>query len=190
MAASQETEKKEETKGTTLPELLNQQAHIMSVIAENGGELPKELEIMLDNITLTVAEKIDGYVMICERFEMESDFWKQKATQYSKLSKTADTIQKKIKERVKECMIATGATEIKGIERRYLLTDLEDAVDIDEALLSDDYKKKTIVMSPDKERIKQDLELGIEVLGASLRKVKSLRDYANAQEKNKSKKAK
>lgn len=187
-AASNQEEKAVCTIGNTLQELLVQQADIMSQIISNGGELTKEIESKFDSVNLSVAEKIDAYIAVCDRFEMESDYWKSKADQYNKLAKAANTLREKIRSRVKDAMIAQNIEGVYGVERRYQLNKGKDALIIDEALLPIDYKKKEIVYSPDKDRIKMDLELGIPVLGCSIRPTKVLQDYANSPDKKKKKK--
>lgn len=163
--------------GNTLPELVSQELIILRTIMENGGELTPELETALSNVQLDVAQKIDGYIGITERFEHEAKFFRAKAAAFSKLAMGCDRVADRIWTNLKQGLIALGDTERMGVEHRLLLVPGKDKVVIDESKLPAEYKMQVITHVADREKIVADMELCVDVPGCSFERVSALRSY-------------
>jgi hypothetical protein len=178
--------KKEEmpNNSDTLYSLVSQTQAIEKMLIEAGGELTPELEAMLDNVDVSMAQKIDGYAFVMEDCESRAAFWKAKADTYSKLAKSHAAIQERIKERLKAALIQLGKDEVQGNEIRFKLSKLNPKIVIwNEAELPDDFKIIVQTKAPDKERIQESLKEGFEVPGVRVEPVYSLRKYAARKEK-------
>jgi hypothetical protein len=167
----------------SLMELLTNELGIMQHIAENGGEITPELDAMLVEVELDVATKVDNYALVLERFKFEQDHWKAKSDFYRKLAKAAERVQDRLTDAIKQVALARGTDEVKGVDYRFKLVRQKDAVDVNEDVLPRDYKKAVTEWVPEKERILQDLDLGLEIPGAVRREVFGLRTYPNHPDK-------
>lgn len=164
----------------TLHSLVQQSQIIEAALIEAGGELTPEIEAILANLDITMAEKLDGYSFIMDRFETEAAFLRSRADTYSRAAKGLTTFQEKLKERIKLAMIALGKDEVSGNEMRFKLSNCAPKLVIEnEAMLIDAYKTIVQTIVPDKEKIKEDLALGFPVAGAKLVNGKSLRVSIN-----------
>lgn len=166
-----------DSRGHTLVEIVSQKAVILRKVLENGGELPPALEQQLDDIDLTLAEKIDGYIEFMAQMQAEELYWKAKASQASAVGKTCEKIRDRLKDRVKQLMQASKQTELLGNDMRFSLIPSKDALDLIEGLVPEEYKDAEVVWTVNRDRVIQDLQLGIEIPGAAIREVKQLRTY-------------
>lgn len=162
----------------SLPMIVAELSVVMNAIVENGGELSPELETMFDNLGSQLSTKADGYAYFMEKLEHEADFWKEKANSYLKVSKSCANLKDRLNNSIKLAMRQLGTDEVKGDDVRFKLSKLPPKLVLDESLPSS-YKMAVTEYVPDKDRIKHDLEIGLEVPGATLEPVWSLRKYAN-----------
>lgn len=168
----------------TLYSLVSQSQALERMLVETGGELTPELEAMLDNIDVSMAQKIDGYAFVMEDCEARAAFWKAKAETYSKIAKSHALIQERIKERLKAALIQLGKDEIQGNEIRFKLSKLKPKLVIWNAdEIPEELKIVVQTKAPDKDRIAEALSEGFEVPGARMEPVFSLRTYAARKEK-------
>lgn len=163
----------------SLRALIAQATNLSTALIESGGQLSPELEKALVEIDVKFPIKIDGYAVIMERMEMESDYWKQKAEFYSQIAKGCMAARERLKESLKFAMEQLGTDELKGIDVRFKLSRTKPRLVINEDLLESGYLVATTVSMPDKKRIEQDLKDGLMIDGAMLMENKSLRAYAN-----------
>ena len=164
----------------TLHSLVQQAQVIESALVEAGGELTPELEAIIANLDVSVAEKIDGYSFIMDRFENEAAVFRTKADSFARVAKGLTLFQDKLKERVKLAMVAMGKDEIKGNEVRFKLSNSAPKLVIEnEMVIGDAYKKIVQTIVPDKEKIREDLSIGLAVEGCKLVNGKALRTYIN-----------
>lgn len=168
----------------SLRALVAQATNLSTALIESGGELPPEMEAALTEIDVKLPIKIDGYAVIMERLEMESEYWKQKAELYVDISRGCLKARERLKESLKFAMGQLGADELKGIDVRFKLSNAKPKLVINEALLETGYLIAQTVSVPDKKRIEQDLKDGIAIEGAMFMESKSLRSYANKGAKN------
>jgi hypothetical protein len=163
----------------SLFELVAQSNGLTQMIIEAGGELSPELEKQLTQLDLSVAEKVDGYNFAIDRLALEASHWKSKADFYLKIAKACETAQARIKDSLKKAMLDLGKTEIQGNDIRYVLSNTQPKLELDEKALDPAYKMEIRELVPDKERIKLELKRGAQISGAKLIPGYSLRPYAN-----------
>jgi hypothetical protein len=174
-----------EARGASLPELIAQKSYVLQKVIENGGELSPALEAQLDQVDLSVADRVDAYIEFMAQLQAEENYWKDRADFSRRVSKTCEAIRERVKARVRATMDAAHVDELKGVDMRFKLVPGADALDLDEALLPEDYKTAEVVWTPNKDRIKEDLQLDVEIPGARFRPVKALRTYPNTGERKK-----
>lgn len=167
----------------SLHESIKDSQSLELAIIENGGELTPELETALTAISLDVAESVDRTHFALDRIENAAGYWKAKAAEYKKISDSLETAHDRLKGYIKGVMVESGKTDLTGVEVRYRLSRAKPKVVIDEAKLAPAYFKEKITLVPEKERIKQDLELGVPVDGARLEESFTLRAYPNKGDK-------
>ena len=165
------------TTNKSLPALVLQMSEIVSQIAENGGELSEVLEQAFDFTGAELKAKADSYAFFMERLDSESDYWKAKAEQYAKVSKSCKTLKERLNTNIKLAMQIIGTDELMGEDMRFKLSRSAPKLVLDESLLPDAYKMIVSETVPDKERIKAALVDKLEVSGAKLEDVYSLRKY-------------
>jgi|ERR1700722_1311668 len=168
----------EVTTKSTLTQLVQQAQIIEAALIESGGELTPELEALISNLDLSMADKIDGYSFILERFESEAAFFKARAFIYTKAANGIANFQKKLEAKIKEAMIAMNVDEVSGKEVRFKLKNCALKLVIENEMeLAPAYQKIVQTVQPDKEKIKEDLSFGLTVKGARLEGGKSLTTY-------------
>jgi len=162
------------------------------LLEESQGEITPEIEALMNITSAELVAKLDSYQFILERLDLEQQFAKDKAAQWSKVAKTFDSAKSRLKENIKEAMKQMQTTELVGEESRFVLTPVKPALNITEEDLTDSYKMIVQTTVPDKEKIRADLEMGVAVPGARLEQGFALRSYAAtsaAQTKKKAKKS-
>lgn len=167
----------------SLQEYLKDSQMIELAIIENGGEISLEMEEFLTKVNLDIAESVDRTHMTLDRFDNAVTYWKSKASEYSRIASSLENAHKRLKDRIKSVMRDAGKTDLIGVEYRYKLSKLKPVVKLIEEDVPKEYFKEKITLVPDKERIRQDLELGVPVAGAILEESFALRPYPNKGDK-------
>jgi hypothetical protein len=174
-------EKTEAVKNLVL--LATEAQEICKLILEANGELSPELEKRLDVNSSALLAKVDSYVFIEDHLEAHASLWKRKADACKAIYDRYVKSQEKMRERVKLAMRELNRNELKGDHYRYKLCELKAKLVIDEPdEIPSELKMAVTKFIPDNERIKSLLEDGIDVPGAHLEPVYSLRVYENAEE--------
>lgn len=168
-----------QARGTSLVEVVAQAASIEQQLIEAGGEISPALEIALSAVDLQIAHKVDAYLHVCDRLEIAAEQWKDRAAEYAKIGQALGKSRELIRARLKEAMKTLKRDEVPGIERRIKLQKGAPKLDIVEDQVPAAYLLEETTYSPDKERIKADLEEGKEIAGCKLVPTTVLRDYAN-----------
>ncbi len=162
-----------------LTELTNEALEIEKLINENDGQLDPVLEALFDENQELTARKIDGYAIIIDKLKSSADLYYRIADQYkakaTNYEKTIDYLRTKIK----AYLLATGSKEVSGNLAKFLVVRCSPKLVIDEAALSELYKKVPSDKVPDKDLIKMALESGHVVPGANYQEVYSLRQSIN-----------
>lgn len=163
----------------SLPTMVAEMSLILQQVIEAGGELSPELETAFDNLGSQIQTKADGYAFFMDRLDNESEFWKEKANAYLKVSRSCANLKERLNNSIKLAMRTLDADEIKGDDMRFKLSKLAPRLVLEEALLPSEYKMVVTTHVPDKDRIKADLANKVEIPGAMLEPVYSLRKYPN-----------
>lgn len=167
----------------TLVSLAAEAQEINKLVIENLGELTTELEQRLDMTNSALVEKVDSYVFIEEQMEANAEIWKKRAESCKAIAQRFAKAQSFLRDRVKAVMIELDRKELRGDFHKYSLSQLKPKLVIsNEAALPSECKMVETKTVPDKEKIKTLLQDGIDVPGASLESVFSLRTYENVKE--------
>ena len=125
------------------------------------------------NIELSNPDSVEAYQFISQNLEQRSEYYKAQADELYKIAKTIENVAF-----IKKVMVDSGVDEIHGKTFRFKLTSVKPKMVVDdEAALMATYSKTKTEVVLDKERAKQDLELGVPVDGAHLEQSYSLRKY-------------
>lgn len=156
--------------GKSLAELVIAASIIERSLLENDGELTPVIEQMMSEIDVRLPEKVEGYAGIMARMSMIQDFYNQKAKFYMKLAQGADQVERRCKDNLKLAMETLGVKEIMGIDVKFRLMETQ-AVSIDDETMIPEAYKHLPIMVPviEKKKIAEDLKLGVQVPGASLK---------------------
>jgi hypothetical protein len=164
----------------TLIDLTNDLKAILREVEDNGGEITAEIEEKLNSLNLSVSQKIDAYYIVNQHLEARSEFFKRLEDQAKKARKSIETHQDSLKSRITKSMLELGQKELSGDSVRYVMTPCKPKLVIDdESKLPGEYTMVVTTTEPDKEKIKQTLELFGDVPGARLEGGFSLRTYMN-----------
>ena len=98
----------------TLFQLSADMAAIEDALWENGGELTEELALALQETELSLARKADGYNALLRSFAATKENLKAEIDRLTKLKKTAENAEKRIKQHVCETMGMFGIEKLEG----------------------------------------------------------------------------
>lgn len=98
----------------TLFQLSADMAAIEDALWENGGELTEELALALQETELSLARKADGYNALLRSFTATKENLKAEIDRLTKLKKTAENAEKRIKQHICDTMGAFGIDKIEG----------------------------------------------------------------------------
>lgn len=153
-------------------------------ILEAGGELPPELEAELAKLETALPAKVEAYSVMMSRWELEEEYWDARATQLYQIAKGFKAARERLKEALKEAMAVGGLTKIEGETVFFSLSKGKDAVEITDAHnVPEDYKTSVVVVSVEKDRVREDLLMGQEIPGVRLKPSYTLRSGVKKPEK-------
>ena len=148
-----------------LYEIIELEKEIDDIAKQNNGEIPEELlkELVEANIKVPVQlEKLCKYIKHLDHFE---DSCNSEIERIKTLKEKAKKRQDNIKKYMTPFVKLKGRIDI-GTFR--LSTRKSVRTELDYSYNFDNYKRKTISVSIDKERIKKELQAGKEIPGAKL----------------------
>lgn len=158
-----------------LPQILKTQSEIETAAAE-GKELDMFDSQMLQ-VDLNDPLSVEAFNFISVNLEARADFYKKEAEAFLEISKKIMSLSKRHKEFLKSIMDASGKNEIRGKSFRFSISPSKGKLVIDDESKLGDYKREVREFVLDKDRVKQDLELGVPVEGAHIEKGFTLRTY-------------
>lgn len=169
----------------SLVSIVNEAISIERLLIESGGEITPELSDALAVNAGTLADKVDGYVHILERFEDLETHYKSRAEFFKKIAEHCKKAQDRLKENIKFAMQELEVTDLHGNDMRFKLSPTPGVMVIeDEDMVPVEYKNEVISTVIDKKALKDALKNG-EVPGAKLVPGYSIRSYANTPDKKK-----
>ncbi len=161
----------------TLTQIRETNRLIESILESDDGLITPEIEAMMNEVALAEPEKIDSYYHIMKRIEAEESYLKDREAELRSARKALENNRERLKNNLKFHMEQTQQTEVSGNEYRFKLAGSKPRLVIDESKVPDQYKVEVIERVIQKDRIKEDLDMGIAVEGASLEASYSLRPY-------------
>lgn len=162
---------------STLPELIGIQNELTEKLIELEGELSEADEKELELLHKALPEKVQKYHNLLSLLDNQASFMKERKDFYAKAESAAKNLQKNIKHRIKTLMIDNDITELQGQDMIFKRCKAKPALILDEQQLLDCYKKTTIYVEPDKEKIRTAIENDTEVNGARLENNYAVRTY-------------
>lgn len=139
------------------------------LILRNQGELTPELEKELELTQENVKHKVDNYFHIIESLDAKVKALNDIGAKYYDASLVLRGTIKRLKDNLRTHMNTLGLARVEGNLVSYKFSEKQSAVIIeDEKVIPQDYLLTKTVHSPDKERIRAALELGIPVPGCRL----------------------
>lgn len=98
----------------TLFQLSNDMAAIEDALWDNGGELTEELALALQETELGMQKKVDGYNSLIRSLASKKEILKAEIDRLTKLMKTAENAEKRIKQHVSDNMEMFGIDKLEG----------------------------------------------------------------------------
>ncbi len=167
-----------------LSQIVNEAVSIEQMLIESGGELTPEIQAALSVNADQLAEKVDGYHSIMERFKDLSVHYAARARFFEKISEQCDGVIDKLRANVIFAMDKLGSDEIKGQDVRFKLTLTSGSLKItDKEMIPVEFKEEVITTEIKKDELKEAIKKDKEIKGAEVVYSKSLRVYANLPDK-------
>jgi hypothetical protein len=166
-----------------LVEIANLLHQVELAIIENNGELTEELQKELSPATIALEKKIDAYHAVLERCKSIQVEMRKTIDRLENTVNSAEQFSEHLKYNLKEAMRITNTRDLHGETVRFKLVSGASKLIIEnDTLIPISYfeekveEKITVIM--DKEKLKTDLENGMQIEGARLERVNSLRSYS------------
>lgn len=159
--------------------IVNQAMDIERLLMESGGEVNEAIERALAVNGKELAEKVDGYHMVIERFEALETHYKSRSDFFKTISGQCKNVVTRLKDNIKFSMQEMGADEIRGNDMRFKLSPTPGRLIIeDREMIPVEFKIEVVETKIDEKAIKEALKTS-EVPGAKLEPGVSLRTFAN-----------
>jgi len=152
---------------------------IVELLIESNGEITPEIETTLTELEKNLTNKVDAYFVVIERLQFETKYFKAKASVFNNAAKTLSNTEERLKENIKRALRAMDKTEIVGNDYKFKISKTKPRLIIDPQILADKFKKQTIVIEPDKDKIRALLDAGILIKGAHYEESFALRKTIN-----------
>jgi len=163
----------------SLVTLMRESDRLMQSIVENAGEITPEIETEIDVNAASISLKIDKYNFILERIDKEIEFFDCKERQMKTIKKSFESTKQQIRNRIKDIMLSKGIKELIGKEYKFVLSESQPKLIVDESILPSEYKMQVVSYESDKDLIKDAIKSGKQIIGAIFEKVYLLRTYFN-----------
>lgn len=165
-------------KKQTLIELSSLSNQIEQAIQDNNGEIGLELEALMDRVGEQMATKVDQVDHAFDMLDAMAAIWKKRKDEAARIQKSYETAYERLQGLVKASAQVMGVDEIKGVTRRFKISKSTRMEIIDDQL-DVRYKDCEMIFKPNRERVKEALTAGKEIVGAKLVETTSVRRYAN-----------
>lgn len=150
----------------SLYHITSEQLRINELLEESGGELTPEIEEALIINEENFIAKSEGYIETIAKYKALAEAAKVRIEEYQRIKRTAENIEKRLKERMQWAMEVMGRDKVE-VGLRKLSLRSSTAVNItDEVRIPNQYIK--VETSVDKMALKKDLQAGLVIEGAEL----------------------
>jgi predicted KAP-like P-loop ATPase len=152
----------------TFEMILAEKQTLIEQITNDAGELTPDIEAQLNSIELLEKDKMNAIVSVIDRLDSETERLKRIADFYYTLAKSAETLQERIKERVKCSMSKRDLNSLETECVRFTLGKTTSVSIENEHEVPDAYKIRKVTESFDTKKIAADIKSLIDVPGAKL----------------------
>lgn len=142
-------------------------------IIEAEGIITPEQETDLQITNEALQTKGIAYSYLIKSLEYDNDLIDLEIKRLQAMKKTRSNLSERLKSTLKDAMILFGIEELKTATLKVNFRKSE-SVEVDEAIIDKKYCREKITYAPDKKAIKEAIEQGIEVLGATISYNKNL----------------
>lgn len=150
----------------TLKEIAVLALELESRLLDSGGEINEEIENLLALKEANLPAKVDGYFYAIERMESIANEYKERSEAFYRVSRSMTNLKEGLRDRIKKFMLDHNEHHLLGFETQFKINKGQGKLVVDEAALPEEYKIIVTTKEPDKEKIKGDLKMGLEVQGA------------------------
>lgn len=158
-----------------LIDLSQEYAAILDEIEACGGEVTDTQELRLDAISRELVQAPDKADFVIKKLDCDSRFYGERIKELQGYKRAIDNAQSRFKDQIKDFMHTTNQTRLGGEYVDLVLKASKPKVVIDdESKVPDGYIETTIVRTPDKARMYEDMKMGVPVDGARLEDVFAL----------------
>jgi hypothetical protein len=156
----------------SLYHITSEQLRINELLEESGGELTPEIEEALIINEDNFIAKSEGYIETIAKYKALAEAAKVRIEEYQRIKKTAENIEKRLKERMQWAMEMMGRDKVEVGLRKLSLRSSTTVNITDEDHIPNQYIK--VETSIDKMALKKDLQAGLVIEGAELVKNQSI----------------
>ena len=154
-------------------QLSNELIKIENELIENGGELTPALNEQLELTQESLQQKGVAYGYVCLNLNAEIEQIDAEIKRLSALKKSRINSIERLKETLSNAMQHFGISELKTPTLKVNFRNSE-SVEVDELIIDKKYCREKITYAPDKKAIKEAIENGVTVVGASISYNKNL----------------
>ena len=170
----------------SLVNIVAEMHEIETALIENQGELTEEFMqelVAFETNKYLLVEKVDSYQYILKQTEARAEYWKKRKEEINNIQKSFKALNNQLKFMLKQAMTTLKVDELRGSDYYFKLSKTRPTIEYDEKNIQDVYKTQVVSTELDKESIKNDLDMGIQIDGVTVTESKSIRAYVN-KEKN------
>ncbi len=153
----------------SLPTLLNEASELENQLVALAGELTPELEQALMQLEIAIPNKVQNYINLLDRLELETDHLYDKGQKFLMASKALGNLRQKLLDNIKNTMVNNQLSELRGSDEVFTITKGKPKVVVGpDAKLPPELVETTIETRPRKDEIRARLERGDLFHGISL----------------------
>lgn len=165
----------------TLAGIMSDHFAMHDLLSETDGELDLTTEQWLEENKENLGKKADGYKSAMDILENAEEFLKEKAKPFLEAAKVCANKRESLKERLKFAMKVLELKQIEGQDYVFTLSNGGQKLVVEsENEIPASFFKEEVLVTLQKDLVKQTLESGEEVRGARLEQIQTLRVKINA----------
>jgi hypothetical protein len=160
---------------STLKQLTFQAQEIANEIIQADGELSTELESKLDLNAEQLSQKVDAYVFVLDRIEIEAQTWEKHLADCNAVLKRLDAAKERLRTSLTQATATSPLHRLEGDYARITVSETKGQVKYDPITLPAAYTRIVEKVEVDKDKIRQAINGGLTVPGAWIEPGFSLR---------------
>jgi len=159
-------EKAIEVKRTPLSVMMAERLRIMTIVNENEGEIPAELEQQFIACETDIPEKVEQWAFVMKGFEHEAEFLKAEAKKLSDRARKYEQHHDYMKLRLKMIMSESGLKTLCGTMTKFSIRPTRPSLKIiDQEAIPNEFLDEKFDLVPNRDRIMEAIKAGTEVPG-------------------------